>query len=132
MSWDFVAGAVYGCVQWTLMDLLCSHVKRRKAKAAAAQPDASQPAAPAAPDQRAPSAHWFPLPGNRVLELGLSGYSIELLALPGVCTYRLLDPEGDTVICHGSLPVLKAYAEHLAACREEFVYRPNRGEGATS
>lgn len=71
------------------------------------------------PTVRTPERAWHALPGNR-LELGASGYAIELRTKFGELPYWLTDPDGRLIARSVELQPLKDYGERLAKEREEF------------
>lgn len=72
------------------------------------------------PTVRTPErAAWHALPGNRI-ELGASGFAIELRQRIGELPYLLIDPEGRMIARAGELQPLKAFGERLAKERDEF------------
>lgn len=68
---------------------------------------------------RTPERAWHALPGNR-LELGASGFAIELRTKLGELPYLLIDPDGRMMARSVELQPLKDYGEKLAREREEF------------
>lgn len=85
------------------------------APATAPAPADAAPAAPASP--------WQPLPGN-VLELGATGYQIQMDVSPKNPLYTLRAPEGWIVAYGVDLAGLKAAGERFASERAEFVCKP--------
>ncbi len=72
------------------------------------------------PTVRTPErASWHALPGNRI-ELGASGFAIELRTKLGELPYLLIDPDGRMMARSAELQPLKDYGERLAKEREEF------------
>lgn len=67
----------------------------------------------------APPRKWHPLPGNRI-ELGNTGFAIQLHVGPAIYLYELLGPEGQCLSRGGDLPSLKQIGERLAEERREF------------
>lgn len=59
------------------------------------------------------------MPGNR-LELGSTGFVIELRSQPNEQPYLLIDPEGRNVARSQELAPLKGYGEQRARERDEF------------
>lgn len=70
-----------------------------------------------------PPSPWQPLPGN-VLELGATGFQIQLDVSPHRPLYTLRAPEGWIVAAGGDLPGLKQAGERFARERTEFVCKP--------
>jgi len=62
---------------------------------------------------------WHALPGNRI-ELGDTGFAIELRTKPIDVAYQLFDPEGRHIARAAELQPLKSYGEKLARERDEF------------
>ena len=70
------------------------------------------------PQQSQPEWHTM-LCGTR-LELGATGYWIELVGKKGEPPYRGYDPEGDCIATGFNLPKMKAGLEEQASYRAEF------------
>ena len=68
---------------------------------------------------RPATSAWSPLVGGR-LELGTSGFVIQLRTDPKHPPYLLTDPDGRDLALGFLLQPLKQYAEQNAADREEF------------
>jgi hypothetical protein len=62
---------------------------------------------------------WQAMPGQR-LELGSTGFCIQLITNPILMPYLLTDPDGRIYARSGELQSLKAYAEQMARDRAEF------------
>jgi len=73
-------------------------------------------------DQTSPH-NWYALAGNRI-ELGSTGFVIQLLTTPGAATFNLYDPEGRLQATSQLLDPLKRWAEKLASWRDEFSCLP--------
>ena len=90
--------------------------------APASLPWLTQPTAPA--DSPAPpTRQWHALPGN-VIELGSTGFSIQLDTRPDRPLYMLRAPEGFVHGWGSDLVSLKTLGERFAAERDEFVWHP--------
>lgn len=82
--------------------------------------DAHSPAPPAAPAAAPAGPQWQAMPGCR-LELGASGYWIQLDPARGEgCLFTLVNPEGERLMWGPNLQYLKSFAEGQAASRAEF------------
>lgn len=66
------------------------------------------------------NSKWHPMPCGTRLELGASGYWINLLGKPGKPAYVGYDPEGDVIASGPDLKGMKGYLEQQADYREEF------------
>ena len=67
------------------------------------------------------------MPCGRRLELGASGYWIELVGRPGRVTYKGYDPEGDCIIGGQNLAAMKVLLQEQAQFRAEFAPPPPEG-----
>lgn len=72
------------------------------------------------PEPPAQPSKWHAMPCGTRLELGDTGYWIELVGKKGEQPYRGYDPEGDCITTGFHLPKMKAALEEQAAYRDEF------------
>lgn len=79
------------------------------------------------PEQPPSKSKWHAMPCGTRLELGATGYWIELVGKKGKHPFRAWDPEGDCIGEGNSLPGIKKALERQAAYRAEFkASRPRR------
>jgi hypothetical protein len=91
-------------------------VKMRRTARAAPPPAVVRASSAPAPD----TSEWCPLPGGTTLELGATGFSIELNTRRSGYLYRLWSPEGRPLYDSHDLVALKNAGQRLAAERNEF------------
>lgn len=82
---------------------------QRRAKKRTAKPDSEASTEPA--------RLWHPMPCATRLELGDTGYWIELVGKPRQHTYQAYDPEGDVISKGGNLKKMKELLEEQARNR---------------
>lgn len=68
----------------------------------------------------AEKSKWWPSPCGKRLELGATGYWIQLVGRQGKLSYAAFDPEGDCLARGEDLKTMKQGVEQFASFRSEF------------
>ena len=108
---------IFACALW--LGYRINAIKHKRQQAAALNLSNMAPPPPPAECTPAP-ARWYPMPCGTRLELGDTGYWIELAGKKGKNPYRGYGPEGDCITNGHNLPQMKALLEEQAAMRKEF------------
>jgi hypothetical protein len=130
----FVGSVLIVVAVWFAMNLLLWALQRYKTRLQSKVDALKAQALPKLPDTPTPSAEkwslykgqatgqqWFSAPCGQRLELGTTGFYIQLdTGNKAVGVYRGYTPEGSEVGSANYLPTVKKFVEELAAHRAEF------------
>lgn len=108
---SFMAGALFGSACTLGVVAWLRHKLKKAQSAFTAQEE--QPTTK-------PAQQWHAMPCGTRLELGSTGFWIELVGKQGRAPFYGYDPEGDVIIKGPALDDMKAQLEKQAKFREEF------------